>query len=212
MGNIFKTLLLLVSLSCSEIIPDQFGLTDVYTKLVNNDGKGYESLGGTRNFRVVLRNAMYRGGKVNPDGNQNPLTLEGLTNLCNAGFSTAIYLYSINFSSAPKIVHCKDRTLVYKQITFNKTKELLSLIYSDIKNNTLSYFNCHNGWHASGRISALALKQFCGWSGKDAVKYWIKNTDGTDNGDYESHKTFIRDFVPYSDLMITEKEKQKMCF
>ena len=40
--------------------------------------------------------------------------------------------------------------------------------------------HCWNGWHASGYISALSLRQFCGVSGSDAVAYWIRNTDNND--------------------------------
>ena len=191
---------------------DKFGLTNIYTKLVNDRGNGFPGLKGTRNFRAVLSNTMYRGGKLNPAGNQNPMTEEGLINLCKAGFTTVVYLYSINFNSAPTHIDCKTNRLEYKQITFTQTRKLLELVYSNIKTGNYSYLHCHNGYHASGRISALALRQFCDLSGTDAVAYWIKNTDGTDNGDYESHKTYIRNFVPYSDLNLTLEEKEGVCF
>jgi hypothetical protein len=47
---------------------------------------------------------------------------------------------------------------------------------------------CWNGWHASGYISALSLRQFCGVSKSNAVAYWIRNTDNNDGPEYDDYK------------------------
>ena len=83
------------------------------------------------------------------------------------------------------------------------------LTVSGVKTRGLLYAHCWNGWHASGIIAALALKQFCGWSNDDAVAYWIRNTDGDSN--YPDHKQQIRDFVPLDKFKITDVEKNLIC-
>src|SRR5688572_20250145 len=44
---------------------DRYGLPSATRKLVDNRGNGYENLYGTRNFRSVLANRLYRGGANN---------------------------------------------------------------------------------------------------------------------------------------------------
>ena len=70
---------------------------------------------------------------------------------------------------------------------------------------------CWNGWHASKYISALSLRQFCGFSGSDAVAYWIRNTDNDDGPEYDDHQRKIAAFVPYTDLMIDTTTQRKIC-
>ena len=77
-------------------------------KITDNIGKGNDSLYGTRNMRTILYGVAYRGGannfyhKLNKRDNHNPLPEDGLENLCNQGFSTAVYLYGTNFSESKK--------------------------------------------------------------------------------------------------------------
>ena len=62
---------------------------------MDNRGRGFEPLYGTRNFRVVLRSVVFRGGANNqlhrtaPRDNRNPLPADGLKTLCAEGFGTA---------------------------------------------------------------------------------------------------------------------------
>jgi len=201
---------------------EHYGLNDPYQKRVDDHGNGYESLYGVRNFREVLNGVLFRGGannKYNRDGiqsNKNPLPKNGLTGLCVAGFQTAIYLYSTNYSQAAPQIFCDSprgkNTLRYLQMGFDsKSRQILEIIHAAILNAALApiYVHCWNGWHASGVISALALRQFCGISGDDAVSYWIKNTDGDSN--YPDHKRRIRNFTPYKDLMIDAQIQKRIC-
>jgi hypothetical protein len=200
----------------------RYGLNDPYQKRVDDRGNGYEPLYGVRNFREVLKGVLFRGGANNSynrngvRGNKNPLPQNGLANLCVAGFQTAIYLYSTNYSQAAPQTSCDSasgkNTLHYSQMGYgSKSREILEMIHAAILNSALGpiYVHCWNGWHASGFISALALRQFCGVSGDDAVTYWIKNTDGDSN--YPDHKKRIRDFAPYKDLMIDAQIQQRIC-
>lgn len=203
----------------------RYGLKDPYTKLLDNKGKGYSDLWGARNFRVVLHGVFYRGGANNkyfdpPRSNTNPLPTKGLQNLCEDDFSGAIYLYSENYKNAPKSIKCKntshqDNTFTYHQNgPYNEAdlNKILTLIYDRIKGKLSGpiYAHCWNGWHASGVISGIALKQFCGWSDAAAEKYWIANTDGNSSG-HESTKARLRKFKPLAKYQISKEEQALIC-
>lgn len=209
-----------------EDYKQRYGLRDPYTKLVDNQGNGFNELYGARNVRVVLHGVYYRGGannkynKYSVRSNSNPLQSMGLTNLCQQGFSDSIYLYSENYATAPTSVSCRnqenqDAVLAYKQITGltrgNEEKHL-TLVHQHIKGARKGpmYAHCWNGWHASGYVAAITLKQFCGWSASEADAYWVKNTDGNSVG-YDSIRKRVRDFVPLKNLTITNEERELIC-
>jgi hypothetical protein len=192
-------------------------------KITDNYGNGNDSLYGTRNMRTILYGVAYRGGannfynKFNKRDNHNPLPDDGLQNLCNQGFSSAIYLYSTNFSETKKnyINPITKDTLKYIQNSgmSNKTmKELMYKVYNVIKNTQLGpiYLHCWNGWHQSGYISAAILIQFCKYSNDQAYKYWIENTDGVNKG-YDNVKNLVRNFKPYDDISIDDSTRVKIC-
>ena len=231
--NIFLVALIFIMTACSaanreEAYHHRYTLPDVYAKLVDNYGNGFEPLYGTRNFRAVLKGVAYRGGannlyhRVSKRKNENPLPNDGLQNLCSEGFQTAVYLYPTNFSTAPKTTNCTsdlgNNSLNYIHATpFGdpNTYNMLKLVYETIVDPTKGpiYFHCWNGWHASGLISALMLRQFCDYSGDQAVTYWDTNTDGNNkDSSYQTHRTRIRQFVPYDDLKITEQQKSRICY
>lgn len=203
----------------------RYGLKDPYTKLIDNKGKGYSDLWGARNFRVVLHGVFYRGGANNkyfdpPRSNTNPLPTKGLQNLCEDDFSGAVYLYSENYSKAPKTVACKNTS--HQDNTFNYVQagpyndadlnKILTMIYDRIKGKRTGpiYAHCWNGWHASGVISGIALKQFCNWSDSQAEKYWIANTDGNSSG-HESTKARLRKFKQLAKYKISAEESALIC-
>lgn len=183
----------------------KYPLPDRDAKLVDNRGRGYEALAGTRNFRYVLSGKYYRGGKINSHGNANPMTEAGLYNLCEEGFSDAVYLYSTNFR--PKLVECSKGTLRYHQISplaYRRSDQLrLLTMMRDAPGSV--YMHCWNGWHASGFVAAIALRQFCGYSADAAVAYWNKNTDGANGPGYEKVRQQIRKFVPFEGLTMSKE-------
>lgn len=208
-----KLLILLLSINL-HASPDQFGLTDVYTKLVNNTGNGFERLYGVRNFRVVIPNILYRSGannvynKYGKRDNSNPLPTIALENLEKEGFTTAIYLYTTNYSSAPHQI----KNLKYIQLSVlnpKNEKPFLKLVYDRLEHLSSGYVDaaCWNGWHASGFASAIALMQFCGFTNREALQYWIKNTDGDSN--YPNIKTKILNFKPFPELGLNKRNE---CF
>jgi hypothetical protein len=207
-----------------------YGLKNVFDKLVDNHGNGYEPLYGVRNFRMVLNGVAYRGGANNAynrngiRNNSNPLPNEGLQNLCEEGFSEAVYLYPTRYSTAPKSISCRtrqggDNTLTYLQesplSSESATKRILQLLHRHLTDPQAAkpvYMHCWNGWHASGFISAVSLRQFCGISAEDAVDYWNKNTDGANKGSsYDKIRARIRAFKPYADLTVSDAVKARIC-
>lgn len=204
----------------------RYPLPDSHTKLVDNQGNGFEPLYGVRNFRAVLEGVYYRGGANNfyhrnsKRKNSNPLPNDGLLNLCQEGFKEAVYLYPERYSSAPQVISCRDfngvpNQLQYLQITALSGKNnsvLLQLIYSHIKGKTPGpiYAHCWNGWHASGYVAAITLKQFCGYSDHQADAYWVRNTDGNLAG-MSRVRAKVRAFKPLPNLTITAEEKRLIC-
>ena len=207
---------------------DAYGLDDLFEKATDNHGSGLEELYGTRNFRMIPRGVAYRGGANNkwladgPRDNTNPLPDAGLTNLCEEGFSESYYLYTTNYDDAPKQVSCTSpvaggRTLTYLQRSASnedQSYDMLHSVYESIRDRDRGpvYLHCWNGWHASGLIAAKILRQFCGLSAEEAVRYWELNTDGHNTAPrYEGIRRRIREFEPYPEFAITGDEAAMVC-
>lgn len=205
----------------------RYQMPDVYKKITDNKGNYFEDLYGTRNMREVLAGIYYRGGannkyhKKNPRNNMNPLPADGLENLCKDGFTTALYFYDTNYKTAKPINPCVNRnsgeanTLNYNQLTAFSVKDFkpfLQMIHDRIKGKVKGpmYGHCWNGWHASGLMAAVTLKQFCGFTDAQADAYWVKNTDGNTDG-YDSVRKKVKAFVPVSGLDISAEEKAIVC-
>jgi hypothetical protein len=205
----------------------RYGLKDPFSKLVDNLGNKYDNLYGVRNFRVVLHGVYYRGGANNVynkiDGvraNENPLQTGGLKNLCEEGFTNAIYLYPTNFSTAEKSASCKNfkneiQTLKYENIIGldkTTTPKFIQKVYDVIKGTAEGpiYGHCWNGWHSSGYVASTLLKQFCGYTDQQALDYWIQNTDKNDQG-YDSAKKMVTDFKPITKYQISKEESDFIC-
>lgn len=207
---------------------NRYSLSSAADKIVGNNGKGFEGLYGTRNMRAVLNGVYYRGGANNvyfvpKRSNANPLPTKGLENLCQEGFTQAVYLYSTNYSTAPKEVKCKtfegnENTLVYSQFSPLAYREsdiraMHMMMFDRVRDSKLGpvYDHCWNGWHASGYVAATALRQFCDFTAEEAVAYWNLNTDGNNGSSYNKVREKIRSFVPSPDMAISAEEKAALC-
>ncbi|MCB9195038.1 MAG: OmpA family protein [Flavobacteriales bacterium] len=201
---------------------------DLMYKIVDNWGNGFDSLYGARNVRPILHGVAYRGGannyfhKENKRDNSNPLPNDGIENLCQEGFSNSIYLYRNNFDSAPNLEICdcvngaKNKMNYYQYDYFDDKHvyEMLKIVYESAIDSTRGpvYLHCWNGWHASGFISAIVLKQFCGFSDLDATAYWDLGTDGANNSPrYNNIRERIINFKPYSEFIISDSLGNKIC-
>ena len=201
---------------------------NLLSKITDNKGNGFDSLYGTRNLRPLLHGVAYRGGannyfhKSEKRKNSNPLPKDGLNNLCVEGFSSSVYLYQSNWDSTLAKTDCKcinntKNQLNYYQLNYFNAEDvskMLTLIYESAldKNKGPVYFHCWNGWHASGFISAIALKQFCGFTSLEAVNYWDLCTDGTNiSPRYNSIRQKIKDFTPISHLILEDSIVGVIC-
>lgn len=217
-----------VKLLTPDVYKERYQETDLMYKVTDNYGNGFDALYGTRNLRPILHGVAYRGGannyfhKTAKRHNHNPLPDDGIRNLCQEGFSSTIYLYRQNFDSAPALDSCDcisggENELKYYQFDYNDQKhiyEALKLIHNSALNDSVGpvYLHCWNGWHASGLLSALALRQFCGFDKWEAINYWDLGTDGANNSPrYQIIREMIKEFEPYPDLVITDSLGNKIC-
>ena len=201
---------------------------DLMYKVVDNWGKGFDSLYGTRNLRPILHGVAYRGGANNyfheskKRKNSNPLPADGIDNLCEEGFSQSVYLYRTNFDSAPLTHSCNCSNgginqMKYAQYDYYDEQhiyDMLKIVYESAINDSVGpvYLHCWNGWHASGYISALILKQFCGMSDIEATAYWDLGTDGANTSPrYNSIRENIKNFQPYQEFMLTSENGERIC-
>ena len=213
----------------------RYPVVDTHAKLVSNRGKGYEPLTGVRNFRKVLNGLVYRGGANNAFRiprtpkfeNENPLPPEGIENLCKESFSLSFYMYEKNYNNAEHIKNCtgvagQANIFSYLQTSVTSTRaagrsqaldKILSTVYEHIEGDDHRpiYLHCWNGWHASGFASAIVLRQFCGMSGSDAVKYWDQNTEGVSVPSRRSIHRWIRDFTPDARYGIGDSTRHLLC-
>ena len=177
--------------------------------------------------------------KTNKRNNMNPLPQDGLENLCKESFGSSIYLYEKNF--VPQSITCTSRTgstntLQYSQVSVlsspingnlkdgpsfeadyeskgNEVRDILERIYNCTQGigSCPIYTHCWNGWHASGLISAVALRQFCDFSPDQAVQYWIDGTDSLANSNYPTLKAAIREFKSIPELRVSKDVQDKIC-
>ena len=183
--------------------------------VVATDAQG-GNFSGLRAFKPVLDRVLYRGGGP---GGKVSLRTNQLQALCQNGFSSAGYLYPDNFNS-PTQVNCGAQNLEYRVVGFRAAgaEQTLRAIYNIIKSQSTAnpqgpmFLHCWNGWHASGEISAYALRQFCNMSGDEAARYWAQNIGDQGNlSKYGSIQNRIRNFNKISSLEITDAERARIC-
>ncbi len=211
-----------------EYYIERYNEKDLMSKIVDNKGNGFIDLYGTRNLRPILHGVAYRGGannyyhKTNKRKNSNPLPKDGIENLCIEGFSQSVYLYRTNWETAEKNKSCNcvnntKNNHLYSQFDYFDEKhvyQMMKLIYESAvdKHKGPIYFHCWNGWHASGFISAVILKQFCGFSDLDAVTYWDLGTDGANTSPrYNSIREKIMAFKPIPEFLLEDSLGNKIC-
>jgi len=218
----------LTTLPSPEYYKNRYTDGDLLYKVVDNWGKGFNELYGTRNLRPILHGVAYRGGANNyfhtskKRKNSNPLPSDGIDNLCEEGFSASIYLYRTNFKDAPVAHNCNcdeggKNEMQYEQYDYYDKEhiyEMLKLVYESATNDSIGpvYLHCWNGWHASGFISAVILKQFCGMSDLDATAYWDLGTDGANTSPrYNKIRENIMKFEPYPEFIISDEQGNRIC-
>ncbi len=207
----------------------RFPVATASDKVVSNTGTGDDALYGTRNVRAVLNGVYYRGGANNAyhrdrrRHNSNPLPDDGLANLCRQGFGTALYMYPTRFQSAAPVASCEQADgrpgqLTYRQISVlrgrkDDLRRIIAEVFAHVREPARGpiYVHCWNGWHASGYAAAATLRQLCGFSAEQAVRYWNLNTDGVNGKAYDKVRTLIRNFEPFPEFSLTAEEQAALC-
>jgi hypothetical protein len=72
------------------------------------------------------------------------------------------------------------------------------------------FVHCWYGVHASGTLAATALRQFCGLSGDQAVRYW-ESTVPSRSLWYPTVLNAVRSFKPDPVLNISQEDKERVC-
>ncbi|MEN8927418.1 MAG: OmpA family protein [Flavobacteriales bacterium] len=207
---------------------NRYNETDLLKKITDNYGNNEDKLYGTRNLRPILHGIAYRGGGNNyyhatdKRKNQNPLPDDGLVNLCKEGFSKSVYLYQKNFENTYSEVNCncidgERNNVEYLQLDYfddNHVREMVQMVYESATQESVGpvYLHCWNGWHASGYISAILLKQFCGYTNIQATSYWDVATDGANQSPrYRTIRKQIEDFVPIEEYKLSDEMGNSIC-
>lgn len=157
---------------------------------------------------TVLKGVLVSAGGA---GGEHSLEDSIVDKVCSEGFSTIYYLYSKNFSN--KGTHsCGSNTVEYLHAGFEG--EGLKPIFKRVQQVADNgggpvLVHCWNGRHAAGAVAAFALQQFCGWSGKDAEAYWLKNA--IDGAGYKDLRKDIRNFEPSSEFGLSASQKSSIC-
>ena len=205
---------------------------DLMSKIVDAKGEGDSNLKGTTNFRTVLHGVLYRGGTAasldpNYDPKAPPLDKPALGRLCSEEYGSVVYLYKsalpegpfscirnndqagvVTYTSKVPVEVTRDRVAIPNQ---DVIRELLVAIKDSAEGRTSDpiYIHCWTGRHASGFMSAIALKQYCGFTGEEASRYWADGTDGASN--FPSFHEGIKAFKPYPELMISKEIQDLIC-
>jgi hypothetical protein len=164
--------------------------------------------GGLRERRTVLNGVLVSAGGA---GGQHSLADSTVNELCEEGFSTIFYLYpGKNFSN--KGTHnCGGNTVDYVGGGFSGSG--LKTVFKRVQQvadhgGGPVLVHCWNGRHAAGAVAAMALVQFCGWSGSQAESYWLKHAI---DGEGMAVRKQIRNFQPYSEFGLSASQRASLC-
>jgi hypothetical protein len=170
-----------------------------------------------KDFQTTISGILYRGGSRGA----NPLSEAQLQHLCEEGVGHAIYTYDTGFKKAPaRTCTMKDGRpgkIEYSYFRFLDKKGIedsMAAIHNSIVNPSAgsTFVHCWNGWHASGEIAAMALKQFCDYSNEQATEYWKENIGDKGNlPKYGRVLTRIENFQPLPSLKLSLKQQSQIC-
>ena len=136
-------------------------------------------------------------------------------NLLSNGFSYSIYLYPENFDTSPSFIEDEQNNIMnYYQIrgdTLPELDSILNIVYNSIiYDRGPVYLHCWNGWHQSGYISAILLKQFCDFNSKMSISYWETCADSWTLG-YDKVRDRINNFKKIEKYRIPQSLSKEIC-
>ncbi len=170
-----------------------------------------------KDYKTTMPGVLLRGGSRGA----NPLNEHQLQRLCQDGVGHAIYTYDTGFKQGPaRTCVRKDGTqgrIEYSYYRFLDKKGIdasMRAIHNSIVNPSAGsvFVHCWNGWHASGEIAAMALKQFCDYTNDQAIEYWKANIGDKGNlPKYGRVLTRISNFQPDPQLKVGLKAQRAFC-
>jgi hypothetical protein len=174
-----------------------------------------EAVTGLRRYTEVVGGVFRAGGP----GGQVALPASTLQELCEKGFTQALYLYPSAGCKTCGTYTCtangRPNQLVYRGMSFNKSSTMLQALMPSVLGQTGStLFHCWNGVHATGQVASLARIQFCGWSNQDAADYFLKALGKSFGGllDYErAAHAKIMNYKPDPSLAIPASAQSRVC-
>jgi len=203
-------------------------LGDTALRSSGRDGRGsrsepmvtVEPLDHLPRLRPVLRGAMYRSGTPSEPA---------LAHLCERGWKRVYSLYgehttqtgprnsnmlrygrdvrTCQSDGSPRSIEWRSAPSARLRTLPNIFRDVLESIRSPDKGPVLVH--CWNGLHYAGMVSALALRQFCGFSVEQAESYWRANANRGAN--YPLIIANIHSFKPMPELALTPAEQQALC-
>jgi hypothetical protein len=103
--------------------------------------------------------------------NRQPFNDETLKDLCEQGYTLAVYVYK---GARDHEVTCNRGKISYFGMTnWEHPGSILEKASSAMKAGGKVMVHCWYGVHASNFVSAAALNRFCGYSGSQAAKYFL---------------------------------------
>lgn len=171
-------------------------------------------------LRPVLKGALFRSGTPSETG---------LAHLCETGWKRVYSLYGEHTTQAgPRnqnmLRHGRDtrtcqsergqRTIEWRPAPSARMRSLPA-IFADVLESVRSpdkgpvLVHCWNGLHYAGMVSALALRQFCGFTAEQAEAYWRANANRGAN--YPLIIDNLYKFKPIANLSLTPEEQAVIC-
>ncbi|MGZ3695924.1 MAG: hypothetical protein ACXWQO_17700 [Bdellovibrionota bacterium] len=123
--------------------------------------------GAVKNQQNILGGVLVRAGV----SGRTQLSDQQLRTLCEQGFSQAFFLYS---GATPRSISCSKGRISYRSVSWLNPAPILQAVNAGLNGGGRVFVHCLNGAHASGVIAALALRQFCRYSGEEAMAYWAR--------------------------------------
>jgi hypothetical protein len=170
-----------------------------------------------KDYKEAMPGVLLRGGSRGA----RALSEEQLQRLCEDGVGHAIYTYDTGFKQAPARTCIrkdgKPGRIEYSYFRFLDSAGIsasMKAIHNSIINPAAGsvFVHCWNGWHASGEIAAMALKQFCDYTDEQAISNWKENIGDKGNlPNYGRVLARIRNFQPDAQLRIGLQAQRSVC-
>ena len=157
-----------------------------------------------KNVQHILGGLITRAGVKN----QKPLNAQELNQLCEAGYTNAYFFYS---GAGDQRISCSGgKSIHYRSLNQNAAKDLvIANVAQGLTTGEKTFIHCNNGAHATGYVAAVALRQFCGLSGEQAVNYWNSSLGGypLQEPNRSAVHNRIRSFSPSADMQLNNAQR-----